>query len=232
MQVTYCRLVLTLLLLFAGRNHLLGQNSKQLIKKGNEEFKKKNYSEAEVNYRKANGLKDETGISNYNLGSSYYMQDKYKEAAEEYRNSINNKNFSDTEKEKAYHNLGNALLKDKKYEESIKSFKEALKLNPKGEDTRYNLAYAQSMLRQQQEQQKQQQQKQNQDQQKQKQEQQQQKKQEQKQEQKQQEQQASKPKINKEEAEKMLNALNNDEKKTQKKLSKKEVSRISIEKQW
>ena len=38
--------------------------------------------------------------------------------------------------------------------------------------------------------------------------------------------------ISKEDAEKMLQALNNDEKKTQKKLVRKESTRISIDKQW
>ena len=51
---------------------------------------------------------------------------------------------------KINHNLGNSYLESKKYEESVKAYKQALKNNPKDEDARYNLAYAQKMLLQQQ----------------------------------------------------------------------------------
>ncbi len=65
------------------------------------------------------------------------------------------------------HNIGNSLMEQKKYEESVKSYENSLTNNPKDDDTRYNLAYAQSKLQQQQQKQKQDQQKQKQDQQKQ-----------------------------------------------------------------
>ncbi|MBK8414246.1 MAG: tetratricopeptide repeat protein [Bacteroidetes bacterium] len=62
------------------------------------------------------------------------------------------------EKASSYHNLGNSMVKAQKYAESIDAYKKALKLNPADNDTRYNLAYAQAMLRKQQEQQQQDQQ--------------------------------------------------------------------------
>src|SRR5206468_3608466 len=108
---------------------------------------------------------------------------------------------------KAYHNLGNSLLKSKKYPESIDAFKNALKSNPSDNDTRYNLAYAQSMLKE--EQQKKQQQQQNKDQKdqdkkKDQKQSQQQEKQDKKEQQKQQQQQAQqKQGISKEDAERM-----------------------------
>ena len=69
---------------------------------------------------------------------------------EQYGNSIA---LQPNDKERlaaAYHNTGNALLSDKKIEESINAYKMALKNNPKDNDTRYNLAYAQMMLKKQQ----------------------------------------------------------------------------------
>ena len=59
-----------------------------------------------------------------------------------------------TNKAQVYHNLGNAQLKAQKYDKSIQSYIESLKLQPNDEDTRYNLSYAMKMLQQQQEQQK------------------------------------------------------------------------------
>jgi len=49
--------------------------------------------------------------------------------------------------QKAWHNYGNAKLMQKSYEDAIYGYKKALKLNPKDEDTRYNLAYAQRELK-------------------------------------------------------------------------------------
>ena len=144
-----------------------------------------------------------------------------------------------------------SYLQDKKYEESINAFKQSLKLNPKDNDTRYNLAYAQSMLRQQQQQSKndknqdkkdkqQQDQQQNGQQQKDKDKQQQdqnkdsaqQQKEEKGKEDKGKQQKGSKQEISKEDAEKILQALNNDEKNLQKKMIKKEGNRIPIDKNW
>ena len=78
-----------------------------------------------------------------------FRQKKYKEALEQYKNAIA---LQPKEKEKiaaAFHNTGNSLLVDKKLEESIKAYEMALKNNPKDNDTRYNLAYAQSLLKKQ-----------------------------------------------------------------------------------
>lgn len=222
------------------------QSSYDLIKKGNQQFEQKKYTDAEVNYRKTITSGKNVKEGSYNLGNAYFKQGKYDEAAKQYESAGALKSLSKDEVSKIYHNLGNAFLKEQKYEESINSYKNALKANPKDNDTRYNLAYAQSMLQQQQQQQnkddkkdqnkdqKQDQQKQNQDQQKKdQQKQEQQKDQEQKpKEEKGEQNQAKKDKISKEDADKILQALNNDEKKTQKKVNTKEGVKVSIEKQW
>ena len=56
--------------------------------------------------------------------------------------------------QRAWHNYGNSKLRQKSYEDAIYGYKKALKINPKDEDTRYNLAYAQRELKKQQDQQK------------------------------------------------------------------------------
>ena len=223
------------------------QTSGKLIKEGNKQYQQKKYTEAEINYRKSLEKKDNPFIGNYNLGNTYYQQGKYEEAKQQYEIANGIKSTSKENLESNYHNLGNALLKNKKYEESIQAYKEALKLNPQDNDTRYNLAYAKAMIQQQQQQQKndknkdknkdqdnkdkqQKDEKQKQD--EQKKEQQEQKGEKGKQDDNKQAQQNPKDKISKEDAEKILQALNNEEKKTQKKLSVKEQTRIAIEKEW
>ena len=159
-----------------------------------------------------------------------YKQGKIEEAEKQFQSIASDKNMNDEQKAMLYHNYGNSLLKDQKYEESINAYKNSLKLNPKDNDTRYNLAYAKARLQQQQQQQQQNKDQQKDDKNKDKKDQQQQQKQDQQQEKKDQEKQemnkkeqnqAQKKKdISKEDAEKILQALNNDEKNTQKKLTK------------
>ncbi|MEK6616211.1 MAG: tetratricopeptide repeat protein, partial [Bacteroidota bacterium] len=167
----------------------------------------------------------------FNLGDAYYKQGKYKEAAEQFEMLTQRKTNNDT-LSKAYHNLGNSYLKQKEFEKSITAYKNALKKNMDDEETRYNLAYAQKMLKQQQEQQKQNQDKKDHDKNKDKnkdknQDKSKDKKKDDKQEQQQQN-------ISKEDAQRLLEALNNDEKKLRDKMNEKKVkvAKTQIEKDW
>ncbi|MCZ2276607.1 MAG: tetratricopeptide repeat protein [Bacteroidia bacterium] len=213
------------------------QPERKMVRSGNGAYEKGNYSEAEIKYRK--GLeKNETSFNaTFNLGNALYKQEKFEEAARQF----NGASTLSTEKSLTahdYHNLGNAYFKMQKFNECIEAYKNALRLNPKDDDTRYNLAYAQKILK---EQEQNQQNEKNKDQQDNKKNDQNQKEQEQQNQQQQNQQQpkdqsgdARKPdqKISKEEAEQILEALKNNEKEIQKKLNKKEGQRIEVEKQW
>ena len=209
------------------------QSERKLIREGNKLYNEKKFTDAEINYKKSLNLNKNSETGQFNLGDTYYKEGKYDEASQQFQPLLSSKNLGDKEKANLLHNLGNSYLQSKKYEESINAYKNSLKLMPKDNDTRYNLAYAQAMLRQQQQQQKQNKNDQNKDQdKKQDQKQQQQNKDQDKQQKEEQKQAQQKQKISKEDAEKMLQALNNDEKNTQKKLAKKEGSKIVVEKQW
>ncbi len=132
------------------------QEANKLLRQGNRSYKQDNFDEAELKYRKA--LETEKGSAKgfFNLGDALYKQQKFEEAGEKFEAAIANE--KDKGKlAKAYHNLGNALLQQKKYKESIDAYKKALLNNPKDEETRYNLAYAQAKLQEQMNQQNQQQ---------------------------------------------------------------------------
>ncbi len=109
---------------------------------GNESFKKKDFPTAERHYRE--GVKTDTSYAtaNYNLGNALYRQKKYAEAERAYAESTSGINPDSLAK--SWHNLGNAMLQQEKYQESINAYKQALKLNPKDEQTRHNLAFAQA----------------------------------------------------------------------------------------
>ena len=157
---------------------------------------------------------------------------------------------TDDDKAKIHYNVGNSLLKSQKLDESIEEYKESLKLNPNDQEVKYNLSYAINMKNnQQQDQQNQDQQQdqdknedqkndnQNQDQQDKEQEnkdQQQQQDQQQNEESKQDntKQQQQEQKISKEEAERILEALKDNEKDLQKELRKIKGKRVKTEKDW
>ncbi len=211
-----------LICLFLFSQVAFAQSDKKLIREGNELYKNKKYSEAEVKYRKSLQENHNNTKANYNLGTSLYKQGNYDKAAEEFQSYINKDNDKD-KIARAYHNLGNSYLQNKKYAEGIEAYKQALKHNPVDMDTKYNLAYAQQMLRQQQQQQQNNKDKKNQDKQDQNKD---------KQNQNEQQQKQKEQKISKEDAERLLQALQNDEKELQKKLKRLKPSSIKTEKNW
>nr|MBK9651595.1 tetratricopeptide repeat protein [Bacteroidota bacterium] len=246
-----CKLSMIILLLILQINLEAQTNAteRKLVREGNKKYIEKQFSDAETIYRKAMQTEHGSPTGTYNLGNALYRQKKYDEAVQQYPSTINSKANNES-KAKAYHNLGNTYLEQQKYQESVDAYKQALKLNSKDEQTRYNYAYAKSKLVQQQQQQQQQnkddkqqqkkddkQQEQKQDDKKeqdknQQQQQQQDKEQEQKKKEEQQQQAQQKPKISKEDAERMLQALKKDEKDLQKKMHKKEGTRSIISKNW
>jgi Ca-activated chloride channel family protein len=129
---------------------LTAQEEKKQIRDGNKAYVAGKYKEAEDHYQKSIDLKPDNFTGGFNLGDAYYKQGKYKEAAAKFEELSKSISGNDQLSAKAYHNLGNSLLKDKKYEESINAYKKSLTLNSKDDDTRYNLSYARQMMIQQQ----------------------------------------------------------------------------------
>jgi hypothetical protein len=146
----------------------------------------------------------------------------------------------------AYYNLGNTFFKSNKLQESLQAYKHTLRLSPADEDARYNYLLAKDRLKQQQDQKKQDQQnKRDQNQQnkqdQQKQDQQQNNQQNQGQQQQQPQPQQAKPdqtsqqqknQMPKQQADRILEALRNNEKEIQKQIRKRAAARVIIEKDW
>ncbi|MEI8272623.1 MAG: tetratricopeptide repeat protein [Paludibacter sp.] len=202
------------------------------VRSGNRYYKDSKFTEAEIAYRKGL-LKNKASFeANYNLGNALFRQKKYTEAVDQYNNALTLQPKEKTKIAAALHNTGNSLLVDNKIEESIKAYQSALKANPKDNDTRYNLAYAQAMLKKQQQNKDKNKDKkdQNKDKDKQDQKQPQQPKDQQ---QKPQPQQQQQPKMSKENAQQILDALSQDEKNAQDKAKKQPVRGTKkAEKDW
>ena len=214
------------LLLFSAAG--FGQSGKKYVREGNRNFYEKEFEESEVSYRKAINKEADLFDANFNLGDALYKQKKFDEAATNF-DGLTNRVENEKELAKAYHNLGNSFLKSQKIEQSIEAYKNSLRYYPDDQETKYNLSYAQDLLKKQQQQKKNQ--KQNQDQKQNKDQQEQNKNEQQKDKQ---EQQKQPQKISKEDAIRLLNALTNDEKKIQEKVkkAKAKAQRIQTEKDW
>ena len=226
--------------------NLNAQSDKKFIRQGNREYEKDKFSDSEISYRKAVDKNKQSTDAIFNVGDALYKQKKYEEAGKEF---IENANQNDDKNKKSagLYNLGNSLLKANKVKESIDAYISSLKLRPDNKEAKYNLAYAQDLLKLQ-EQQKQQQQKnkekqdQNNDKNKEDQNKDQkdqnnknkEKQKDQDKNQDQQKQQQQQQAISKEDAQRLLNALANDEKKVQEKvkLAKATKERVRTIKNW
>ena len=116
------------------------------IRKGNRAYKDSTYVNAEVNYRKAIDVNPKSAISMYNLGNTLMQQNKLQEAMEQFVAATK------MEKDKGnlaqiYHNMGVIFHSGKDYAKAVEAYKESLRNNPKDNETRYNLALAQKMLK-------------------------------------------------------------------------------------
>jgi Tfp pilus assembly protein PilF len=143
---------------------LYGQNERKVIREGLRSYEEGNYPEAEVQFRKAESLNQESYEALFNTGAALYEQEKFEETVKQYESLL--PQTQDVEKTaKIWHNIGNSLLEAQQYGPSIEAYKNSLRKDPTDDDTRYNLAYAKQKLNEQQQQQQQQQENQDQDQQ-------------------------------------------------------------------
>jgi Ca-activated chloride channel family protein len=209
---------------------LYAQGERKYIRQGNKEYFDDAYNQSEIKYRKALEKDLSSYEGNFNLGDALYKQQKYEDASRRFVD-IAGKQSSSKDLGKIYYNLGNSLLQSGKVEESIEAYKNALRNNPDDLEAKHNLAYAMNLLQKQQQQQ-QQQQNQNQDNKDKQNEQKQDQDKQNQQQQQQQEQQ--KDKISEEDARRLLEALQQDEKQLQEKLKKQMArsQRVVVLKEW
>ena len=197
------------------------------------------FGKAEVAYRKALQIKPDDFHWQFNLANSIYKQNKPDQAASEFE-KLAEKTSEPNEKSMVYHNLGNSLLAQKKFDPSIAAYEKALRITPNDPETKYNLAYAMKMKKKDEEQKKKDKDN-DKDKDKDKKDQNKDQKKDQKDQNKDQpdkdQQQKPQPqnKISKQSAEQMLQALENDEKQTQEKVRKEQAvrsERTKVEKNW
>ncbi len=226
---------------------LSAQKDASYIYDGNNLYHSGKIPESSAKYARALELNPNNRKANFNLGNSLYknallvkagglsMPPNTKmtpdsmanlildQAAQNFAVVANSVSDKDT-LHQAWHNIGNCYLQKKEYQQAVDAYKKSLKFNPKDEETRYNLAYALKNMPKdkkggggQNQQQQQQQQK-----------------QDQKNDKKQQQQQQQQNQMSKDQAEQLLKALMDSEKKLQDKRKQKQedASNGNVEKDW
>jgi len=200
--------ILLLILLSSIATPASAQTTNSRIRSGNRYYKKQQIDKSIQQYRSAVQQAPDNPTANYNLGNAQFRKNQYDEASKSYDATIRNSQDKKM-KENGYYNKGVAMIKQKKLQESIDAWKQALKLNASDADARDNLERALRQLKQQQQQQQQNQQNQKKEQKSQKD-----KKDQKRNEDQQQQQQQPKPqpsRLNKQEVEQLLKALEQKE---------------------
>ncbi len=133
------------IILFVFTTSLVGfaqaQTTEALIRQGNRYYNKQDYDQSLSNYEKA--LKKSPGDpdAQFNQGDALYRKNEYDKASSTYDEVLQSKADANT-RQQAYYNKGVAMIRQKKLEESIDAWKNALRLNSADSAARDNLVKA------------------------------------------------------------------------------------------
>lgn len=221
-----------------------------MVRKGNKLYEQKKYKDAANAYQQALVKNPTYTPGMFNLGNSLYQQKQYdaaRKVLEATGKTVKDKNA----KGGVNYNIGNTYMEEQKWQEAVDAYKTALRNNPQDEDAKYNLSYAQQMLKKDQQQNKdknkddkkdqdkkdqdkkdQQKQDEKKDEDKKDQDKKDQQKQDDKQDKKEERPEPQQSKLNEKQAEQLLNALQQEEKKLQDKMQKGKAVPVKVEKDW
>lgn len=149
-------LLVLALVFFAGAQTVCAQSEEYTwMHQGNRAFMRGEWARAEQFYRRTLEVNPRNARAMFNLGDAYLAQKNGKDALDCYVKAGKTETNRHV-KAMAYHNIGFIHQNNKDYDRAIVAYKEALRNNPRDEDTRYNLALCQKIRKNQQDQQSQQ----------------------------------------------------------------------------
>ncbi len=130
------------------------QIDKKDVRRGNRDFKKENFKEADIEYRKAL-VKDSLSVAaNYNLANTLYRQGDYQQAMQSLEKikdvAPGSENAADY-----WFNLGDAAVRQQNWQAAVDAFRESLLVRPEDLHAKENYIYAKKKLEDQQNQQNQ-----------------------------------------------------------------------------
>ena len=147
MKKIYC--IFTVLLLVATAVDVSAQVDKKDVRRGNRDFRKENYREAEIDYRKAL-VKDSLSVAaNYNLANTLYREGDYAQA-QQALDRVKDVAPMSASASDYFFNLGDAALQQKDYQTAVEAFAKSLVIRPDDLQAKENYIYAKKMLQNQQ----------------------------------------------------------------------------------
>lgn len=139
------RLIFSVLLLFVGLCSVYAQADKKEVRRGNSDYRKANYKDAEIHYRKA-AVQDSTSLAaTYNLANTLYQLKDY-EGAGNTLSKIGTKVEESPYAARYYFNKGDVSLQKKDYKSAVEDFKQALLRDPSDMSAKESYTYAKKML--------------------------------------------------------------------------------------
>ena len=125
------------------------QVDKKDVRRGNRDFRKENYKEAEIDYRKAL-VKDSLSLAaNYNLAGTLYRtgdMEQAKQALERIKDSAPDSDYGAD----YYFNLGDVAIAMQDWQGAVEAFGKSLLINPGDLQAKENYIYARKKLQDQQ----------------------------------------------------------------------------------
>lgn len=141
------RYVLAVTALVSGVDSFAQQHpERRHIRSGNRQYESGNYSDAEEKYRTATQSNPHSFEAAFNLADALYKQGKFEEAVELLEQIAQAPLLTPEQKAQVYHNLGNGMFSQQKLKEAEEFYKQSLRENPADLETKYNLAYVQKLL--------------------------------------------------------------------------------------
>jgi len=141
----YISLVMTVCLL----HDKAGAQTNKYVREGNKLYEQKKYKEAGADYQKALQKNPNYTPGLFNLGNTLYQQKQYDAARKVMASTAKSTNDKGA-KGGVHYNIGNTYMAEQKWQDAIDAYKQALRNNPQDADAKYNLSYAEEMLKKQQ----------------------------------------------------------------------------------
>lgn len=140
------RYSLTAFLLALACGVCMAQTDRKEVRAGNRQYRKGNWQNAEIEYRKAQAKDSTSFAAGYNLAGAMYREGNFDEAA---KTLDRLKEIAPASGRAAdyFYNQGNVAVQKKDWKAAVEAYKQSILLNPEDLEAKENYAYAKQMLK-------------------------------------------------------------------------------------
>lgn len=140
------RYSLTAFLLALACGVCMAQTDRKEVRAGNRQYRKGNWQNAEIEYRKAQAKDSTSFAAGYNLAGALYREGNFDEAA---KTLDRLKEIAPASGRAAdyFYNQGNVAVQKKDWKAAVEAYKQSILLNPEDMEAKENYAYAKQMLK-------------------------------------------------------------------------------------